>query len=248
MKLYVKQTRDVSFVPKSIGFALLLSLFLQCLWHFYFTKFEVKRYYLPTPPQSSIIKLASLDDPVTAAKAVMLWLQAFDNQPGVSIPLKELNYDKVIEWLDLVLELDNKIQYPLLAAIRFYAEVQDEEKQRKMIHYVSEKFIENPDARWSFMTHAVYIAKHRIKDEHLALECAQLIRQYAQGDNIPYWAKQMEIFVLEDMGELESAMIVIGGLLESGELKDPHQRKFLGQRLEEIKQRTEDKLKSAPEI
>ncbi len=234
-------------MPKSIGFVLLLSLFLQCYWHFSFNKFEVKRYDLPAPPQSSFIRLVSLDDPVSAAKLVMLWLQAFDNQPGVSIPLKELNYDRVIEWLDLILELDNKIQYPLLAAIRFYAEVQDEEKQRKMIQYVGEKFIENPDERWPFMTHAVYIAKHRIKDVQLALESAQMIREYARGDNVPYWAKQMEIFVLEDMGELESAMILIGGLLESGELKDPHQRKFLGQRLEEIKQRTGDRLKSVPE-
>jgi len=119
-------------------------------------------------------------------------------------------------------------------------EVTDEEKQRKMIHYISEKFIENPDDRWPFMTHAVYIAKHRIKDMQLALKCAQLIRQYAKDDNIPYWAKQMEIFVLEDMGELESAMVIIGGLLESGELKDPHQRKFLGQRLDEIKLRQKE--------
>jgi len=237
MKLYVKQTRDLSFVPKSIWFVLLLSLFLQCYWHFSFSNLQVTRYNLSAPPHSSFIRLVSLDDTVTAAKITMLWLQAFDNQPGISIPLKQLNYDRVIEWLDVILALDNKIQYPLLAAIRFYAEVQDEEKQRKMIRYVSEKFIEYPNERWPFMAHTVYIAKHRIKDMQLAIECAQLLRRYATGDNVPYWAKQMEIFVLEDMGELESAMILIGGLLESGELKDPSQRKFLGQRLEEIKQR-----------
>jgi hypothetical protein len=241
MKLYVKQTRDISFVPKSIWFALLLSFILQCLWHFSFTKLEVKRHALHAPPQYSLIKLISLDDTVSAAKLTMLWLQAFDNQPGVSIPLKELNYDRVIEWLDLILELDNKIQYPLLAAIRFYAEVQDVEKQKKMIRYVSKKFMESPNDRWPFMTHAVYTAKHRIKDLDLALKCAQLIRQNAIADNVPYWAKQMEIFVLEDMGELESAMVLIGGLLESGELKDPHQRRFLGQRLKEIEQRQNQK-------
>ena len=237
MKLYVKQTRAISFVPNSIWLVLFISLSLQCVWHYSFTNLEIKRYDLSAPPQASFIKLASLDDTVSAAKLVMLWLQAFDNQPGVSIPLKDLDYDRVIEWLDLIMELDNKIQYPLLAAIRFYAEVPDEEKQRKMIRYVSEKFLENPNERWSFMAHAVYIAKHRIKDMQLALECAEIIRQYALGDNVPYWAKQMEIFVLEDMGELESAMVIIGGLLESGELKDPHQIKFLSQRLKEIEQR-----------
>ncbi len=237
MKLYVAQTKDVSYVPKSIWFVLLLSLFLQCLWHLSFSKLEVTRNELPKPPQASYVKLVSLDDPITAAKISMLWLQSFDNQPGISIPLKDLNYDRVIEWLDLILELDNKTQYPLLAAIRFYSLVSDEGKQRKMIRYTGERFIEKPNERWPFMAHAVYVAKHQIKDKQLALENARLIRQYAKGDNVPYWAKQMEIFVLEDMGELESAMVLIGGLLESGELKDPHQREFLGQRLEEIKQR-----------
>jgi hypothetical protein len=237
MKLYITQTRELSFVPRKIWVVLFLSLTLQCLWHFSFTELVIKRQKLPEAPQHSFIRLASLDDTIAAAKLLMLWLQAFDNQPGVSIPLKELNYDRVIQWMELMLKLDNKIQYPLLAAIRFYAEVQDEEKQRKMIKYVSEKFIERPNERWSLMTHAVYMSKHRIKDVALALKCARLIRQYATGDNVPYWAKQMEIFILEDMGELESAMVLIGGLLESGELKDPHQRQFLSQRLEEIKQR-----------
>ncbi len=237
MKLYVKQTRAISYVPKSIWLVLLLSLFLQCVWHLSFTSQEVKHQKLSQAPESSTIRLVSLGDTVSAAKMVMLWLQAFDNQPGVSIPLKDLDYDRVIEWLDLILELDNKIQYPLLAAIRFYAEVQDVDKQRKMIRYVRDKFLEYPNDRWQFMAHAVYIAKHRIKDMQLALECAQIIRQYARSDNVPYWAKQMEIFVLEDMGELESAMIIIGGLLESGELKDPHQIEFLSQRLLEIEQR-----------
>jgi hypothetical protein len=178
-----------------------------------------------------------LDDSISAAKWVMLWLQAFDNQPGLSIPLKELDYDRVSQWLDLILALDNKIQYPLLAAIRFYAEVSDENKQRKMIRYVSEKFMEKPNERWQFMAHAVYIAKHRIKDQQLALQCARLLRQYAAGENVPYWARQMEIFVLEDMGELESAKVLIGGLLDSGELKDKGQRAFLLQRLNEIEER-----------
>lgn len=237
MRLYISHTKAISFVPKGVWIFLLLSFFLQCWWHVSFTRFEVKRYDLEKPPSYLSVRLSSLDDPLFASKVLMLWLQAFDNQPGVSIPLKELNYDSVIEWLDLILELDNKIQYPLLAAIRFYAEVSDEEKQRKMIQYVSNKFIEKPNERWSFMAHAVYIAKHRIKDEQLALKCARLIRQYAKGDEVPYWAKQMEIFVLENMGELESAMVLIGGLLESGELKDEHQIKFLKERLRDLEER-----------
>ena len=237
MKLYVQHTRPLSAVPKTIIIILLVSFFLQCAWHFSLSHTEVKRQKLADPPAKEVIELVSLSDPVTAAKIVMLWLQAFDNQPGVSIPLKELNYEQVTKWLNLILGLDNKTQYPLLAAIRFYAGVQNEEKQRLMIEYVTKKFLEDPNERWSVMAHAAYIAKHRVKDMQLALKCAQLLRLNAKGDNVLHWAKQMEFFVLEDMGELESAKVLIGGLLDSGELEDPHQRRFLGQRLKEIEDR-----------
>ncbi|MFT5395866.1 MAG: hypothetical protein ACI85N_001054 [Gammaproteobacteria bacterium] len=244
MKLFVKNTRAITFVPKTIWVGLLISLLLQCVWHSASFDLRVKRHDLTAPPQSEFIRLVSLDDVIPAAKWTMLWLQAFDNQPGISIPLRELDYQRVAEWLDLILELDNKIQYPLLAAIRFYGEVADENRQRIMIDYISEKFIEKPNERWQFMAHAVHIAKQRLKDKQLALECAKLIRQYATGDNVPYWAKQMEIFVLEDMGELESAKVLIGGLLESGELKDAHQINFLTQRLIEIEERHNQDTKS----
>ena len=237
MKLFVKQTRPISYVPTKLGYLLIFSFFLQCVWHVSFTNLVVKRHDLLAPPDINFVRAVSLDDVVTASKLMMLWLQAFDNQPGISIPLKELDYDRVIEWLDLIIALDSKTHYPLLAAIRFYAEVPIEDKQRKMIHYVSNKFLEDPNARWPVMAHAVYLAKHRLKDMELALYCAKIMREYATGDNVPYWAKQMEIFVLEDMGELESAMVLIGGLLESGELDDPQQEKFLKQRLKEIEDR-----------
>ena len=233
----MRQERSIVFVPGLIWIALLLSFVAQCFWHHSFSNLSIEKKRLPVTPDTELIQLAFLDEKITSAKLIMLWLQAFDHQPGISIPLKELSYDKVIDWLNLILSLDNKTQYTLLAAIRFYAEVPDEEKQRKMIDFISEKFIEAPNRRWSSMAHAVYIAKHRLKDTDLALKCAHLIRQYAKGDNVPYWAKQMEIFVLEDMGELESAMVLIGGLLESGELTDRQQIQFLSQRLEEIKQR-----------
>ena len=240
MKLFVDQAKDISFVPKSVLIALSISLLLQISWHHYFSELEITRTDLPNATQAPYIKLVSLSDTITASKLTMLWLQSFDNQPGLSISLQDLDYERVINWLDLILKLDSKTQYPLFAAIRFYAEVQNENKQREMIQFVSEKFLEKPNERWASMAHAVYIAKYRVEDLNLALNCAKLIRQYAKGENVPYWAKQMEIFILEDMGELESAMVLIGGLLESGELKDSHQQQFLGQRLEELKQRQEE--------
>jgi hypothetical protein len=47
----------------------------------------------------------------------------------------------------------------------------------------------------------------------------------------------MEIFILEDMNELEAARIMLGGLLHSGRLDDPVERRFLEKRLKELEGR-----------
>ncbi|MDH5578473.1 MAG: hypothetical protein OEZ09_08425, partial [Betaproteobacteria bacterium] len=54
---------------------------------------------------------------------------------------------------------------------------------------------------------------------------------------VPLWAKQMEVFILEDMNELEAAKIMLGGMLASGRLEDPGERRFLKERLEELERR-----------
>ncbi len=47
----------------------------------------------------------------------------------------------------------------------------------------------------------------------------------------------MEVFILEDMDELEAARIMLGGLLESGRITDPGEARLLQQRLQELDRR-----------
>jgi hypothetical protein len=47
----------------------------------------------------------------------------------------------------------------------------------------------------------------------------------------------MEIFILEDMNELEAAKIMIGSLLLSGKINDPAELRFLKGRLDELEAR-----------
>jgi hypothetical protein len=51
----------------------------------------------------------------------------------------------------------------------------------------------------------------------------------------------MEIFILEDMNELEAAKIMLGGLLATGRIRDPQERRFLQGRLEELERRLTSK-------
>ncbi|TMH25446.1 MAG: hypothetical protein E6H61_01890 [Betaproteobacteria bacterium] len=202
---------------------------------------------LAPAPSIAALRLASFGDPVALGKTLMLYLQAFDYQSASKVQYRDLDYSRLEAWLARILELDPRGQYPLLAASRLYAEVPVEAKQRSMLEFVYRQFLLDPDRRWPWLAHATAIAKHRLHDLPLALRYARAIQRYAVADNVPLWAKQMEIFILEDMNELETARLIIGGYLQSGTVKDPAELRFLDERLRQLEARTAGKT-SAKEL
>ena len=192
---------------------------------------------LPEAPSSDWLRIASLDDRVLVSRMMMLWLQAFDNQPGISVPLSALDYERVEGWLGRALDLDPRSQYPLLVATRIYALVPDEVRVRRMLEFAYRRFFEDPNRRWRWLAHASLVAKHRLRDLPLALRYAKAITEHATGPSVPYWARDMSIIVLAEMGEFEAARGLIGALLASGEITDVYELRFLEQKLEELRRR-----------
>jgi hypothetical protein len=231
--------RSIKDVPVFILAALSLAFLCQIYWSSSSPLATIHIKSLPEPPSKIESQLLGLGDSIAIAKLFMLWLQAFDNQPGVSVPFKNLDYHRVIKWLERILTLDPEGQYPLLAAGRIYGVIPDNEKKRQMLEFISEQFVQDPNRRWPSMVHAIYVAKHRLKDLPLALEYAHAVARQVTLEDIPPWVKQMEIYVLEDMGEIESAKILIGGLLESGAITDAHELQFLKDRLKRLERENE---------
>jgi hypothetical protein len=190
---------------------------------------------LPEPPPRAALQLAAMGEPIATANLLSLYLQAFDTQPGISIPFRDLDYVKVEAWLTRILALDPAGQYPLMMASQVYGQVlPDPKKQRQMVEFVYRQFLVDPDRRWRWLAHAAIMAKHRLKDPELALHYARALAEHATGPSVPDWAKQMHIFVLEDMGEMETAKILLGGLLVSGTITDSHEIHFLTERLKAL--------------
>ena len=192
---------------------------------------------LPPAPSIAALRIASFGEPIALAKILMLYLQAFDYQSGSKVPYRDLDYGRLESWLSRILELDPRGQYPLLAASRLYAEVPVEAKQRSMLEFIYRQFLLDPVRRWPWLAHATVIAKHRLHDLPLALRYAKAIQRHAVGEGVPLWAKQMEIFILEDLNELETARVIIGAYLESGAIKDPAELKFLEEQLRQLEAR-----------
>ncbi len=216
---------------------LLATLALQFFVHWKIPSPQARATDLPALPSVPALRAMSLDEPIALAKLLMLYLQAFDNQPGVSIPFRDLDYDRVVQWLTKMLALDPAGQYPLLSASRLYGEVPVAAKQRQMLDFVYRAFLQDPNRRWPWLAHGVLIAKHQLKDLALAATYAAALRDNATSKEVPHWAQQMDIFIREDLNELESAKVLLGGLLQSGRITDPKEWHFLNEKLQELERK-----------
>jgi len=226
--------RSLQAVPRTLLLIGTLLLALQIGYRAQQAAPSARAEALSAAPGANSIRFASLNEPITASGLLALRLQAFDNQPGISIPFAALDYTRLVAWLDTLLELDPHANYPLLMASHLYAQVPDPARQRLMLDFTYRQFLIDPARRWRFLAHAALIAKHRLHDLPLALRYARAIQAHARDTDIPHWASQMPIFILEDMGEIEAAKIELGALLASGSITDPQESHFLTERYQEL--------------
>ncbi|MBV6323381.1 hypothetical protein [Duganella violaceipulchra] len=226
--------RPLSSVPRAVPLLLAAALLLQLLWQGGRPAPRARAQDLPPPPPLVALQLASLGEPAALSRATMLYVQGYDEQAGVSLAWRALDYGRLAAWLQRALELDPRSQYPLLAASEVYGAVSDPARSRLMLEFVYARFAEDPDRRWPWLAHAALVARHRLHDLPLARRYAQAIRLRATGPRVPAWARELEVFMAEDMNELDSARALIGGLLHDGLITDPHELRFLARRLDRL--------------
>ncbi len=225
--------RSLNSVPRWVLVVFVLALVTHGATRFFEAPVQASADALQAPLPVPSLRVLSVGEPQALSQWLTLYLQAFDNQPGVSIPFAALDYGRVIDWLDTALALDPAAQYPLMMASQLYGQVPDSARQRSMCEFVHSAFRARPDARWRWLAHCAIMARHRIKDLQLALRYAEDIALHA--GKASGWARQMRIFLLGDMGEVERATILLGGLLAGNEIIDSSERNFLTEQLAKLK-------------
>ena len=219
--------RPVSAVPRWVLAFVALSLAAQIAWEARHDTGAAAAPELPPAPGVHALRLASFGEPEAVARLAMVHLQSY----------RTPDFGRLVDWLEAILELDPRSQYPLFSAARVYAETAGPADSRLALEFVYRQFLRDPNRRWPSLAHAALLAKHRLEDLPLARRYAQALRQHATGSDVPPWVQQMEIFILEHLDELEAARVLIGSLIQSGILQDPAELRFLESRLRELERR-----------
>lgn len=235
-----RHERPLSAVPRWVLLLLAGAVAAQVGWQAHRQALAPGASDLPPAPSANALRLAGFGETAALARLAMVWVQAFDSRGDNAIPYQRLDYARLIAWLRAILAVDPRSGYPLFAAARVYAENADSDKARRIFEFVFAEFARDPNTRWSALAHAALLAKHRLNDLPLARRYAAAIQRQTTDASIPSWARQMEIFILEDMNELQAAKVMLGGLLATGHIRDPEERRFLEGRLGDIERRLKE--------
>jgi hypothetical protein len=224
------RVRPSSSVPKPVWLLLAVGLCAQLTWHLTHPPETPNAALLPPSPSLTTMRLVSLGEPLTVSRLLLLYVQSFDDQPGVTAAFWNLDYARVQHWLDLSLQLDPRGQYPLYLASHVYGETSDTIKKRMMYNYVYNAFFDDPNQRWEPLANAAIMTRHKLHDLPKAEQYARAIREKATGPTVPDWAKQMDIFMLADLQQYDKALGLLDALISSGQIGDAGELQFLKDR------------------
>ena len=108
----------------------------------------------------------------------------------------------------------------------YFSQSQNPEDVRIVISFLAYIAIRDPDRNWRWMAHAIYLARHRVKDMNLALSLAHRMAAM-KSPSIPVWAQQMPAFVLADVGEKEAARDLMEAIIDSEKGLHPNEVEFM---------------------
>jgi hypothetical protein len=186
---------------------------------------------LGDPPSLAMFRTATLGEDVLAGYLAMFYLQNVDVHLGRATPLAALDRRSLIRWLDLTTDLDSGTGYPLLLAARHYAETGTPTQRRIMLDWVYQRFEEQPNQRWPWLVHALFVARHVLNDYPLAKRYAAALRTEVRDPKAPSWVRQLDLLLRADRGEAEDAKMILGGLIAAGQISSPAELEFLEARL-----------------
>jgi len=224
----MRPSRDVGI---GVWIAIVVALAAQCAWSTRARHLDILPVALPSAPALPTLEAFAFGDPAAASYLISLQLQSVDDGFARASGFAQLHYGHLSDWLSVALDLDPVGHYPLLLASHVYAQVQDPARQRTMIDLVRVQANKDLSRRWQWLAHVSIMARHRLHDPRLALSLASDLAYAPASIDMPGWARQMAVFLHEDLGEHDAASALLGGLLHSGTVRDANEAAFLARTL-----------------
>ena len=201
-------------IPRGALVAVLLALGLQTIFWWQTREMRAGWEGVPPAPSKQVAKALALGDGQFLYRATAFVLQNMGDEGGQVTPFKDYDYQRLGQWFSLLDQFDPISEYLPVLVGYYYSQSQNTEDVRVVISFLAHIAIRDPDRNWRWLAHAIYLARHRVKDMNLALSLAYRMAAF-DSPEIPIWAKQMPAFVLAEVGEKEAARDLMEAILDN---------------------------------
>ena len=196
---------------------LALLVALQVLFWYQTVDIKPKLDIVPPLPSEKEVAALSFGDSQFYFRALAFNLQMAGDTFGRSTPLKDYNYPKLLEWFRLLDRLDENClppenpnncrastsnYVPSLAAY-YFSKSQNNKDVKYVLDYLEEHSMRNPEANWWWLSQSIYLANSVLRDKPRAIRIATELHKIKA--DMPLWARQMVVFLREDIGEKSQA-------------------------------------------
>lgn len=159
-------------------------------------------------PSQTEAKALAFGDEQLYFRAQVLNLQFMGDSWGRSTPLKDYDYKLVYRWLSFLDQFDPESNFLPSTAAYYYSKTQRPSDVAYLLDYLEERSFKNPEYNWWWLSQSIYLANSILGDKERAIKIAAVLRS-VQKDDLPIWARQMEAFLREDLGEKEQAASIM---------------------------------------
>ena len=224
--------RPLSQLPRPLWIGFLILFGLQVLVHQSAIQQNAVSYRpLSTPFGSTVYQGLAMGSGQLLSYLLAIRLQLHDNQAGKHVRYSQLDYQRLVNWLEQIYQLNTQSEYTMLLASRVYSQTRDKARLRIILEYIDRTFMYNPQLHWRRLAEASVIAKHQLGDLQLALQMADKLSSQPESVEMPRWARDIQFILLGDMNEFEAAITIISALLQSDAINDPDELHFLQEKL-----------------
>lgn len=191
---------------------------------------------VPDVPGTDTVKALSFGDESAFFRLLGLKIQNAGDTYGRFTALYKYDYSKLYHWFRLLDNLDDSSNYVPSMATYYYGQTQKSDDVKYIVDYLLEHAAHRPKEKWWWLVQASYLANHKLKDKQLALEA---VLPLADVEGIPLWARQMPAFIFEQEGEIESALKIIQGIMDTADEVSQGEVNFMRHFIDERLQRME---------
>jgi hypothetical protein len=233
--------RPLLLLPRPLLLGFLVLLASQLLYHHLGrAQMAINYQALEKPLSAPAYRGMALGSEQLLGYLLAIRLQLHDNQVGQHFSYSLIDYEVLIDWLELISVISPHSEYAMLLASRIYSQTSDPNRLRQILAFIERRFDENPQLHWRRLAEASLLAKHKLHDLERALQMAEKIARQPASVQMPPWARDFQFLLLAELNEFESAIAIIQALLQSKAVADPDEKRFLEEKLLDFQQKLLD--------